>query len=113
MCLSDSGPRSTAPRATPHQLPAEGQSQPVPGVSFQNSPVTIEQCGCGGFVPPHNWPFEAKRSDWSDSGGETPACLEILGASKSWKTGRKECDILEDLIPPPESGTCEHSQSRR
>lgn len=104
-------PQPLGPRCT--NCPQRG-SPSRSGVSFQNSPVTIEQCGCGGgFVPPHNWPFEAKRSDWSDSGGETPACLEILGASKSWKTGTKECDILEDLIPPPESRTCEHLQSRR
>lgn len=34
-------------------------------------------------------------------------------SKRAGKFGRKECDILEDLTPPSESGTCEHCDPTR
>lgn len=72
----------------------------------------MDEGGCG-FVPPHNWPFEAKRSNWPDSGGGAPARPQLLGVSESWRVGRKECGILEGLTPPSESERVNAMRSHR
>lgn len=104
--LSNSGPRSTAPRATLCQLPTMGQSQSVPGMSFQkHSLVTADRAAVALSLGTIGHLKQNEVIGQTLGVGPQPGDPRSLNELGNWQ---QECGNLEDLGPLSELGMCEH-----